>query len=540
MAVDASPDSKCPICLDTFDNVAYLDNCWHRFCFRCVQDRSKTKAECPLCKLPFVSIFHTIRADNDFQEYKVTPSEEAALSSLEGSTIALSESPANLYMYYLYDYCNYATPSHDEGSGSDSTVTPGSEHSLSVSGVGQSPWDDETPGPSYATLEKYGATAGSLRESLENSDKDSAWKRIRLQPQLQAGDDSSAGDSSSENCDIAGWVNLYAERTPEATDLSLDSEESIRKKKYVKKEQSVQRLSRKRKTGSPQASPQNSDNSHGHGPCRKCHSEHQPKKRRSRNSDGSKHRSKTSRRSRRHGKSLSLKSQRGSRSRENTATRDSSRSLAHHKGHGQRRSSSQDSDHHYRRGCYCSGYKCDYPSYSQKTARDSPSCRKRTHSKARCSKKPAGPEFSIQPSTETTDLHSQMGLDGRQDPSYKQCRSRSRSSSRSRSPSGEADKTRSKKPGGKRKCSTLGECREGEHRYGERILEKTVSTSSDCHEYKGSLSDNQASSETGPKKKKKRMRSRSVESRVCEGGAADTMTLPKKDKKHQKRHQKFA
>lgn len=142
MPVDTSPDSKCPICLDRFDNIAYLDNCWHRFCFRCVQDRSKTKAECPLCKLPFISIFHTIRADNDFQEYKVTPPEEAASSSLEGRTISFAQSPSNLHIYDLHDNYDYPTLSYDEGSGSDSTVTAdilGSENSSSVSGVGQSP-----------------------------------------------------------------------------------------------------------------------------------------------------------------------------------------------------------------------------------------------------------------------------------------------------------------------------------------------------------------------------------------------------------------
>ncbi|XP_074063318.1 E3 ubiquitin-protein ligase Topors [Macrotis lagotis] len=64
-----SPDSKCPICLDKFDNEAYLDRCSHKFCFRCIQEWSKNKAECPLCKQPFQSIFHSVRAENDFEEY---------------------------------------------------------------------------------------------------------------------------------------------------------------------------------------------------------------------------------------------------------------------------------------------------------------------------------------------------------------------------------------------------------------------------------------------------------------------------------------
>uniref|UniRef100_A0A673VYJ9 E3 ubiquitin-protein ligase Topors n=1 Tax=Salmo trutta TaxID=8032 RepID=A0A673VYJ9_SALTR len=48
----------CPICLDRFNNMAYLDLCLHKFCFRCIHEWSKNKAECPLCKQPFNSIYH--------------------------------------------------------------------------------------------------------------------------------------------------------------------------------------------------------------------------------------------------------------------------------------------------------------------------------------------------------------------------------------------------------------------------------------------------------------------------------------------------
>ncbi|KAG7260442.1 hypothetical protein CRUP_029441, partial [Coryphaenoides rupestris] len=66
---EASPDSKCPICLDRFSNLAFLDRCLHRFCFGCIQEWSRSKAECPLCKQPFSSILHSVRSQQDFQEY---------------------------------------------------------------------------------------------------------------------------------------------------------------------------------------------------------------------------------------------------------------------------------------------------------------------------------------------------------------------------------------------------------------------------------------------------------------------------------------
>ncbi|KAM3845239.1 E3 ubiquitin-protein ligase Topors [Vipera latastei] len=74
MPEEISPDSKCPICLDMFENVAYLDRCWHRFCFRCVLEWSKNKAECPLCKQPFCSIVHSKRSADDYKVYSVRPS----------------------------------------------------------------------------------------------------------------------------------------------------------------------------------------------------------------------------------------------------------------------------------------------------------------------------------------------------------------------------------------------------------------------------------------------------------------------------------
>ncbi|KAJ8382994.1 hypothetical protein SKAU_G00037720 [Synaphobranchus kaupii] len=81
MSVEASPDSKCPICLDRFNNMAYLDRCLHKFCFRCIHEWSKNKAECPLCKQPFNSIFHTVKAENDFKEFVLRPAENGSFGS---------------------------------------------------------------------------------------------------------------------------------------------------------------------------------------------------------------------------------------------------------------------------------------------------------------------------------------------------------------------------------------------------------------------------------------------------------------------------
>ncbi|XP_067839657.1 E3 ubiquitin-protein ligase Topors-like isoform X1 [Heptranchias perlo] len=81
---EASPDAKCPICLDRFDNMSYIDRCFHKFCFRCIQEWSRNKAECPLCKQPFNSIFHSVRTENDFQEYVLKATENGSFGSPGG------------------------------------------------------------------------------------------------------------------------------------------------------------------------------------------------------------------------------------------------------------------------------------------------------------------------------------------------------------------------------------------------------------------------------------------------------------------------
>ncbi|XP_009894172.1 PREDICTED: E3 ubiquitin-protein ligase Topors [Charadrius vociferus] len=806
LPTDASPDSKCPICLDRFDNVAYLDRCLHRFCFRCVQEWSKNKAECPLCKQPFFSIFHTIRAEDDFKEYILSPTENSSFSSPNGRRFryrttltgerrsgsypsrrtlsppdngilfeGLSSEPVrqrddeiqqmirrlasrrqasaegrslrqiqeedminfrralyrtgvrirsiqdggryrdisaeffrrnpaclhrlvpwlkreltvlfgahgslvnivqhiimsnvtrydlesqafaddlkpfllNRTEHFLHEFISFArcpfnleaydqhanydcpAPSYDEGSQSNSsiiTISPdmaysqGPDNSLSVTGLDQAPWDDETPGPSYSVSEEVRATIASPLEMSESSDEDSATRsrRSKGQTQLQANADSNNSDSSSDNCVIVGYVKPLAERTPEVVELSSDSEESIReeKKEEVKKQQAIQcrswsdsessrsfsphcptykedvgsfrsclspgiekaeskddekdkgkvkdlspqhlswspspgsdticspwnhRLSRKRKSRSPQSCSRSSRGSHGHRSRKEHRSKSHFKRKRSRSRDSSKHRSKrSSRKSRAHDLRASLKTQRGSLSRESTPSREVSRSRSRSKGHGKKRSRSRDGDRYYVRDSYESRYQWGYAFCSRKAFGDGceSSSRRRTQSSASCLRQSASPEYRIRSYIEKTDPRSQKGGHERHYYCYERCRSRSRSSDRSRTPSGGTDRMKSEKPGGKRKYKT----RHLENTFMESTSverendpKKTVSKFSDCYKNEDSHSDNRATGETKHKKKKKKIRSPSVEI-VYEGKATDTTRhLKKKKKKHKKKHRK--
>lgn len=84
MSADVSPDSKCPICLDIFNNISYLDRCLHKFCFCCIQEWSKNKAECPLCKQPFNSIYHSIKSEQDFKQYNLRPTDNGSFGTFGG------------------------------------------------------------------------------------------------------------------------------------------------------------------------------------------------------------------------------------------------------------------------------------------------------------------------------------------------------------------------------------------------------------------------------------------------------------------------
>ncbi|KAF8777270.1 E3 ubiquitin-protein ligase Topors-like [Argiope bruennichi] len=66
-----SPEPNCPICLEPLQNKSFTDSCCHQFCFTCLLEWSKVKAECPLCKQQFKSIVHNLQKDNSFEEYVI-------------------------------------------------------------------------------------------------------------------------------------------------------------------------------------------------------------------------------------------------------------------------------------------------------------------------------------------------------------------------------------------------------------------------------------------------------------------------------------
>ncbi|XP_053859555.1 E3 ubiquitin-protein ligase Topors-like [Vidua macroura] len=70
---EAAAAGLCPICLGAVDNAAHVDTCLHTFCFACIRQWAAVRAACPLCRQRFGRILHTVRADDDYQEYVLGP-----------------------------------------------------------------------------------------------------------------------------------------------------------------------------------------------------------------------------------------------------------------------------------------------------------------------------------------------------------------------------------------------------------------------------------------------------------------------------------
>lgn len=90
-SVDESQDQeggeRCPICLEAMTGEAFLDPCFHRFCYHCILQWSELMLaawlrktgnrkriaflECPLCKTHYTSIIHDLVYGTKFQQHSL-------------------------------------------------------------------------------------------------------------------------------------------------------------------------------------------------------------------------------------------------------------------------------------------------------------------------------------------------------------------------------------------------------------------------------------------------------------------------------------
>lgn len=192
MSAEVSPDSKCSICLDIFDNLACLDQCLHMFCFCCIREWSRNKAECPLCKQPFNSIYHSIHSDLDYKRYdlKGVDSDATRVGRLryhqqihQGTSASLDNREMNI-----------ANLNNSSESSVEEEIQESSPSPLSASPICQA----------YET---------------EEVDQDEEFS------------------TDSDDCIIVGFIKPFAERSPEVVKISSDSdvcaEDDIREESHL-------------------------------------------------------------------------------------------------------------------------------------------------------------------------------------------------------------------------------------------------------------------------------------------------------------------
>ncbi|XP_028403574.1 E3 ubiquitin-protein ligase Topors-like isoform X2 [Dendronephthya gigantea] len=62
---------SCPICLSSFEDRSFLDQCFHAFCFSCILQWCEVAQTCPLCKTGFASVIHNVKSMQDYEQYIV-------------------------------------------------------------------------------------------------------------------------------------------------------------------------------------------------------------------------------------------------------------------------------------------------------------------------------------------------------------------------------------------------------------------------------------------------------------------------------------
>ncbi|CAM0877124.1 unnamed protein product [Alopecurus aequalis] len=97
-AASASAAYACPICIEAFEDEAYLDACLHSFCFDCITQWVKiveskheeplSSVKCPLCKTENVSIVHAFDGES-FQRHYIE--QEPGKRHLSDAQVAITQ-----------------------------------------------------------------------------------------------------------------------------------------------------------------------------------------------------------------------------------------------------------------------------------------------------------------------------------------------------------------------------------------------------------------------------------------------------------------
>ena len=63
----------CAICMGSYENMCHPNDCFHKFCFCCLEKWTKIKPACPYCQKKITSIIHSLETDGTSEKYLLPP-----------------------------------------------------------------------------------------------------------------------------------------------------------------------------------------------------------------------------------------------------------------------------------------------------------------------------------------------------------------------------------------------------------------------------------------------------------------------------------
>ena len=147
---EAAADSQCPICLGDIKNATYVAFCMHCFCFACIRQWASRRDACPVCRQPLEQLLHSVRGDDDYEEYVVgLPARLRRRMAMER---ARSRTPQRRYSLRRRPTNNHPSTGRSGPAGTDSAQRQGA-----------------APGPSNATSQQVPAPSTSREPTTRSA-----------------------------------------------------------------------------------------------------------------------------------------------------------------------------------------------------------------------------------------------------------------------------------------------------------------------------------------------------------------------------------
>lgn len=113
-SVRSGGEANCPICLNALTDATVLNACPHVFCYGCICEWLKMKAECPLCKRSLQYLKHNLRPAADEKPTFESQGEMCGIASLSAASVySFTKLP---YMVPARISANCAAPSSSKRS----------------------------------------------------------------------------------------------------------------------------------------------------------------------------------------------------------------------------------------------------------------------------------------------------------------------------------------------------------------------------------------------------------------------------------------